>query len=99
MSIGPDAVKEGVTDEIKSKRLSGITTNVTASEIKVAVDTTPHEANQTRSEEDVVVTTIKTNELIHRDISDYLLRDIVKATIKVLDDYRAERAGSDPACP
>jgi len=97
LPISPDAVKEGMTDEIKSKRFSGIIANGPTSEIKVAVDATRHEANQTRSEEDVVVATIKADDLIHRDISDYLLRDIVRATIKVLDDHRAERLGSDPA--
>jgi len=44
-----------------------------------------------------VVTAIKANDLIHRNISDYLLRDIVRATIKVLDDHRAEHLDPDPA--
>jgi len=50
-----------------------------------------------QDEVDAVVATIKANDLLHRDISDYLLRDIVRATIKVLGDHRAERLGSDPA--
>ena len=50
-----------------------------------------------QDEVDAVMRAIKANDLLHRDISDYLLRDIVRATIQVLDGYRAERAGSAPA--
>jgi hypothetical protein len=66
-------------------------------ETEVALEVvTSHEVNRTRDEEDAVVASIKANDLLHRTISNYLLRDIVRATIRVLDHHRAGRMRADP---
>ncbi len=79
--------KEQMTDELANDHRSSMIASV------------PSDMQGVGAQDEVgaVVTAIKANDLIHRDISNYLLRDIVKATIKVLDDHRAEHPGSDPA--
>ena len=65
--------------------------------IQIALEVASVEVNRTQDEENAVVAAIKAGDLLHRTISDYLLRDIVKATIKVLSERQAERMGADPA--
>ena len=67
------------------------------SEIQIALEVAFLEVSRTQDEENAVVAAIKAGDLLHRTISDYLLRDIVKATIKVLNERHAERMGADPA--
>jgi pseudouridine-5'-phosphate glycosidase len=76
-----------MTDKLEDEHRSIMIANDVASDIPIA---------GIQKEVDAVVRAIKANELIHRDISDYLLRDIVKATIQVLDGYRAEGTDADP---
>ncbi len=77
-----------MTDKLEDEHRSIMIANAEASDFQGV---------RGQDEVDAVVATIKANDLLHRDISDYLLRDIVRATIQVLDGYRAERLGSDPA--
>ncbi len=72
-------------------------TNDHRSSMIASVPSSDFEGVGVQDEVGAVVTAIKANDLIHRNISDYLLRDIVRATIKVLDDHRAEHLDPDPA--
>ncbi len=63
---------------------------------EVKLEVTSHEVNTDPDEEDAVVAAIKADDLLHRTISNYLLRDIVRATIRVLDRHRAGCMRADP---
>ncbi len=44
-----------------------------------------------------VIAAIKAEDVLYRDVSDYLLRTIVTASIRALDEHRATRDAPTPA--
>jgi hypothetical protein len=58
--------------------------------LQVEVKTVAQHASE--EELDAVVETVKVENVLYRDVPDVLLRDIVRATLIALDEYRARRA-------